>query len=425
MTTHRSKTGPEVFRPPHVLRPLWAGLWTGAVLLACAAAAQVILVPDITTDIPSRPVEPISVKPSPDEGPTPPVKPANQPPTDPAVPGRPVTGADEPFRSAPVDQGGIAGLSLKLDYPKLEIAEDRTIPLFFTILGTFPGETNLTVRARFIGGTATPDKDFDMSQPVRIVPTVGGMNSMNWLPIPPIPDEVNEGDETAIFELSIDGSTNPPVRMEVTLLDDLNAGEVGFISSRFQINEGSTNGYAQIRIWRTLNLREAATVAFRLDGPAPALQILGGQTRRSATFQPGESQVFVRIPLVNDTVAQGTRDVTLTLEPAEGGLKLMKGFESTVLTVADDETPGVGAPLSILEFENQDGRRGVSLTTSVPRGYQVRLEYSDNGVAGPWKLVNLLEGSDVERFAFDSFDSSAMRMYRILSPEPLDFTYPW
>jgi hypothetical protein len=41
--------------------------------------------------------------------------------------------------------------------------------------------------------------------------------------------------------------------MEVGLSDDMNPGEVGFVLSRFPINEGSTNGYVQIRLWRTLD----------------------------------------------------------------------------------------------------------------------------------------------------------------------------
>jgi hypothetical protein len=65
------------------------------------------------------------------------------------------------------------------------------------------------------------------------------------------------------------------------------------------------------------------------------------------------------------------------------------------------------------------------LSTRVSRGYQVRLEYSDTGVAGPWQLYWAFEGSDVQGVAFDSFDSSVMRMYRILPPEPLDYPFPW
>jgi hypothetical protein len=319
----------------------------------------------------------------------------------------------------------LEGLSLKLDYPKLEIAEDRVIPLFFTVLGSYTGTNDVTVRARFVSGTATPGKDFDMDKPFIRLPAQGGLGSMAWLPLPPIYDEVNEGSETAVFELSIDGNTNAPVRMEVTILDDMNPGEVGFVSTRFQINEGSTNGYAQIRLWRTLDTRRSATVAFRLEGPAAALTVLGGQNRRTATFGPGESQVFVQIPLVNNAEAQGTQDLTLTLEPPEGGLGLMKGYETAVLTLADDETPAAAAPLSISEFESGEGRRGVMLSTMVPRGYQVRLEYSKNGASGPWQTYWILEGSDSERTTFDSFESSVMRMYRILPPEPLDFTFPW
>jgi hypothetical protein len=342
------------------------------------------------------------------------------------IPGRDVTPEPPPVVPPRGEPAGFEGLSLKLDYPTLEIAEDRAyIPLFFTVLGDYRGTNDITVRARFVSGTATPGQDFDTNQPVRIVPAVGGLGSMNWLPLPTILDEINEGTETAVFELSIDGSTNAPVRMEVSLFDDLNPGEVGFVSPRFQINEGSTYGYAQIRLWRTLNTRQAATVTYRLEGAASALAVLGGQTNRTATFEPGQSQIFVQIPLVNNSEAQGTLDVTLTLESLEGGLKLMKGLESTVLTLADDETPSSGEPLTISQFDNGGGQRGAMLSTRVARGYQVRLESSDTGAEGPWQLYWLFEGSDVEGVAFDSFDASVMRMYRILPPEPLDYTYPW
>jgi hypothetical protein len=231
--------------------------------------------------------------------------------------------------------------------------------------------------------------------------------------------------QTLVQSVAATGRLNAPARMEVSLLDDLNPGEVGFVSSRFQINEGATNGYVQIRLWRTLNTRQAATVTYRLEGPASALAVLGGQTNRTATFDPGQSQIFVQIPLVNNTEAQGTQNVTLTLESIEGGLKLMKGFESTVLTLADDETPGPAEPLVISEHDNGGGQRGVMLSTQVARGYQVRLESSDSGAAGPWRTYWIFEGADTERYAFDSFDASVMRMYRILPPEPLDYTFPW
>jgi hypothetical protein len=379
-------------------RPFWA------VVVATALLTNAILL--------------AQVRPLPDTNPVTPLPQAEQPPTRPVDPA-----LTEPVLSA---AGGLEGLSLKLDYPTLEIAEDRaSIPLFFTILGDYQGTNDITVRARFVSGTATPGQDFDTNQPVRIVPAMGGLGSMNWLPLPTILDEVNEGTETAVFELSIDGSTNAPARMEVRLLDDMNPGEVGFVSPRFQINEGSANGYVQVRLWRTLNTRQAATVTYRLEGPASALAVLGGQTNRTATFEPGQSQIFVQIPLVNNTEAQGTQNITLTLESIEGGLKLMKGFESTVLTLADDETPGPAEPLVISEYDNGGGQRGVMLKTQVARGYQVRLESSDAGAAGPWRTYWIFEGADTERYAFDSFDASVMRMYRILPPEPLDYTFPW
>lgn len=86
------------------------------------------------------------------------------------------------------------------------------------------------------------------------------------------------------------------------------------------------------------------------------------------------------------------------------------------------------ARLRLVAEKNESGRKKegrFACPTQVARGYQVRLEFSDAGTEGPWQLYWLFEGSDVERVAFDSFDSSVMRMYRILPPEPLDYTYPW
>ena len=390
MNPQKTSKSPRFTERLTPLRPFWAAVVVATALLSFSLPAQTVRVPEVSPETPSQQVEP------------PPVTPAR------------------------AEDGGLEGLSLRLDYPTLEIAEDRAyIPLFFTILGNYTGTNDITVRARFVSGTATPGEDFDTNQPVRVVPAVGGLGSMNWLPLPTILDEINEGTETAVFELSIDGSTNAPVRMEVRLLDDLNPGEVGFVSPRFQINEGSTNGYVQVRLWRTLNTRPAATVTYRLEGPTAALAVLGGQTNRTATFEPGQSQIFVQIPLVNNTEAQGTLNVTLTLESIEGGLKLMRGFESAVLTLADDETPSPSEPLTISEYDNGGGQRGVMLSTRVTRGYQVRLESSDTGVAGPWRPHWIFEGADTERYAFDSFDASVMRMYRMLPPEPLDYTFPW
>ena len=103
----------------------------------------------------------------------------------------------------------------------------------------------------------------------------------------------------------------------------------------------------------------------------------------------------------------------------------MKGLESTVLTLADDETPSTAEPLIISQYDAGGGQRGVMLSTRVARGYQVLLECSDTGAAGPWRPYWRFEGADTERYAFDSFDASVMRMYRILPPEPLDTTFPW
>ena len=314
-------------------------------------------------------------------------------------------------------------LTLTVGYPQLEIPENRAyIPLVFKVEAPFYSSREVTVRATFVGGTANPGEDFSMESVEQRVPAAFGHG---FIAIPLIQDEVNEGSETAAFELSIVGSTNPPVRMVVTLLDDLNPGQVGFVSPRFSANEGSPRGFVEIRLWRTLNTRNASRVNLRLEGKPEALAILGGETRRTARFEPGESQVFHRIPLVNNTSADGTLDVTLTIDSSDDGATIMRELGSTVLTVGDDETLPEPEALIILEGASEASERGVMLSTRVPRGYQVRLEYSDTGVEGPWRPYWTFEGADTDRITFNSYKASIQRMFRILPPEPLELTFPW
>lgn len=48
----------------------------------------------------------------------------------------------------------------------------------------------------------------------------GGLYSLNWVDLPLIQDEMDQRTETAFFDLSIDGSTNAPVCLAVSILDD-------------------------------------------------------------------------------------------------------------------------------------------------------------------------------------------------------------
>ena len=202
-------------------------------------------------------------------------------------------------------------------------------------------------------------------------------------------------------------------------------GEVGFVSTRFSASEGSSSGHVQVRLWRTLNTRNAATITYKLEGTAEALAALGGESQRTAEFQPGDSQIFVSIPVINDTETQGYREITMTIESSSDGMKTMNFFATTVLTLADDETKPEGAALSIMEGSRGEGQRGVALSTMVPRGYQVLLEFSDSSLVGPWEPYWIFHGSDVEQVTFNQFDASLMRMFRIKPPEPLDITLPW
>ena len=58
----------------------------------------------------------------------------------------------------------------------------------------------------------------------------------------------------------------------------------------------------------------------------------------TARFEPGDSRAYLRIPLVNDSLPQGDRDLRVSIVAADTTLPLIGELTEAVLTIADDET---------------------------------------------------------------------------------------
>lgn len=311
---------------------------------------------------------------------------------------------------------------LVADHPVIEADENRSrIALSVRLEPGFNLEP-VTVRFTPVGGTAREGIDYELPESTVVLePFVPWGVVLLTL----ISDGVEEPTRDLLINASIDGSTNAPTRIEVRILDGDSQGRTGFISTRFSVNEAAPQGYAVVSFWRTQDVKRAEVVTCRIEGEEFGLPVLGVTNVLTARFEPGDSRAYLQIPLMNDSLPQGDRDLRLSIVAADTTLPLIGELSEAVLTIADDDTARAEESVVIRDWVN-DGIRGVQITSRVPRGFQQRLEYSDQGLDGRWEILTVLLGQGGDSTAFDQYEESfGMRMYRSLPPEPLELTLPW
>jgi hypothetical protein len=311
---------------------------------------------------------------------------------------------------------------LVADHPVIEADENRSQVALLVHLEPGFNREPVTVRFTAVGGTARQGIDYDLPVPTVVLePFV----PYGLVLLTLISDGVEEPTRDLLIDASIEGSTNAPTRIEVRILDGDSQGRTGFISPRFSANEAAPQGYAEVSLFRTQDVKREEIVTCRIEGQDFGLSVLGGTNVLTARFGPGDSRAYLRIPLVNDSLPQGYRDLRLSIVGADTTLPLIGELSEAVLTIADDDSPRPEESLLIRDWVN-DGIRGVMITTRLPRGLQQRLEYSDKGLEGPWGILTVLLGQDGESYAFDQYEETfGMRMYRSVPPEALELTLPW
>jgi YVTN family beta-propeller protein len=162
------------------------------------------------------------------------------------------------------------------------------------------------------------------------------------VPITIVDDTLAEGNETFIVRLGgrdpitglvtgvANGTVNPLVLGEavVTIVDDDKAGTVQFKAATFTVSEpASGTAMAEITVTRTGGTAGPATVAFSTaDGTATAGEDYAA-TSGVLTFGFNEMTKTFQVPVLADSVVEGTETVRLTLSNPTGGLAL--GLQST------------------------------------------------------------------------------------------------
>lgn len=322
----------------------------------------------------------------------------------------------------PAAQLRAAGFQLVADFPVIETDENRPRVAVQVRLDPGLNPDPVTVRLAVVGGTAREGVDFKLPEPTVVLEPFVPFG-LWFLEI--LSDGEVEPTRNLLLQATIEGASTGSVQIEVLIQDGDSPGLVGFISPRFSVNEAVPGGLAEISLWRTQDVKQPAEVAVRIEGEGLDALVEGQGPVLIAKFGPGDSRAYLRLPLVNDSLALGDRDLRLSIEAEGTTLGRIPELTSAVLTISDNDVDRGLEPLAVRDWVN-DGIRGVQISGRVPRGFQQRVEYSDAGVEGPWQILTVLLGQEGESTAFDSYEASfGMRMYRSVPVDPLELTLPW
>lgn len=206
------------------------------------------------------------------------------------------------------------------------------------------GEVTVTVNL-LTGGTATPDTDFTDDFPIDVTFASGQATASVALEV--LEDTISEPTETIRFALS-----NPTggailgnrTSSTVEIIDDDQPGSVEFAAAQFQANEN--DGTVTVTVRRNGSNTGELKVDVALD-PAPAnpttavdgTDFNASSFPRTVTFANGElGAKSIQIPILDDTITDGTKEIQLKLTNATTGANF-DPQQSATIRILDEDIP--------------------------------------------------------------------------------------
>ncbi len=228
------------------------------------------------------------------------------------------------------DAGGIITLSTNA-YLVSETGTNGVI----TLLRTAGLASSVTVDFAVNDGTATAGLDYtNVTQTVTF--NAGETNKKVNIPI--INDTIVEGNETVLISLSnATGGANLGIYTNATLTitnDDV-GGVINFSKAAISANENATNFL--VNVIRTGGKASAVTVDYYTVGGTATADVDYVSVTNTLTFGANETNKVIVVPIINDTIAEGSETFNLVLANAGGGATLGATNNAT-LTIVDDES---------------------------------------------------------------------------------------
>ena len=234
-------------------------------------------------------------------------------------------------------------------------------PMVFTVTLSNASGQPVTVNYATANGTATGGADY--------VSVSGGVLTFNpgetskQVTISILGDFTVEPNED--FLLNLTGASNATITDSQgvgTLNNDDSPGTVQFTASNFVVNEG--NGTATITITRTGGISQGVSVRFvTVDGSA-----VNGEDysaiRTVVTFEPGETEKTVTIPIINDSTDEPDETINIALENPTGGAILGSPINA-IVTILDNDAPPMISVNNVTLNEGNSGTTAFTFTVSM------------------------------------------------------------
>ena len=283
--------------------------------------------------------------------------------------------------------GGSTAGELAFESTEFRVSESGTSIAAVTVIrsnGSF-GEVSATIS--LADGTAVLGEDYSQSE---ITVSLASGQTAATVEIPVSEDNIFEANETVGLTLSnpTGGATlGTQTTATLSIIENDRPGRLSFQSPQFSVNEDGS-AIAAVTIMRSGGSDgEISTNLILSDGSAIANDYTN--TPISLTFADGETSKTVQVPITDDTRAELTETIRLSLSEPTGGATL--GFRPTaILNIVDnDSVPGV---LSFAQADyviNEDGTAATEITV-------LRTGGSDGAVSARIELTDgsAIAGSD-------------------------------
>uniref|UniRef100_A0A673Z153 Adhesion G-protein coupled receptor V1 n=1 Tax=Salmo trutta TaxID=8032 RepID=A0A673Z153_SALTR len=157
-------------------------------------------------------------------------------------------------------------------------------------------------------------------------------------------DELPEADETFVFNLRLQSSSNgvrlgTPNRATITILSNDNAFGIISFNSVIVDEPRGRNQYVPLSLVREKGTYGTVTVNFEIsEGPNPALEDLSPD-RGNITIPPGRALVVFSILIQDDQIPEGDEVFTVRLTGVAGGAVLNPNGSSVELKIRRNDSP--------------------------------------------------------------------------------------
>jgi hypothetical protein len=268
-----------------------------------------------------------------------------------------------------IDYQGTANQpSLQFSAPTFSVNENGTAVAAVTVTRTGGSEGAVSATVNLTNGTATAPGDYNNAAiPVNFA---AGDTAPKTITIPIVDDTLVEGTETVKLTLgSPTGGATIGTQGTATLSiidnDTLPPSTLQFSAPTFSVNENGT-AVAAVTVTRTGSSTAAVSATVNLTNGTATAPADYNNAGIPVNFAAGDTAPkAITIPIVDDTLVEGTETVNLTLANPTGGATI--GTQGTAtLSIIDNDT----LPASTLQFSaptfsvNEDGTTSAAVTVT-------------------------------------------------------------